>query len=246
MSEERQNPGPRRRLIRAVLRGLIRFALAVLTDLHVTGQENVPLEGPLLVVANHFSFIDPLAMIRAIPRPLEFLGGFRMPNAPAIVRWIPRLWGIYPVFRGAASRDGLRAATAALKRGGALGVFPEAGSWATVLRPARPGTAFLAAETGAPIVPMGIDGLTAIFTCLRRGRRARVTLRIGPPFGPFYVTGHGRERRAEFDRLGHEIMRHIAELIPEEARGHYADDPANRAAAQGTELYPFQDDPDLL
>jgi 1-acyl-sn-glycerol-3-phosphate acyltransferase len=202
-----QFPYPRRRLIRSLLRRLSHVAFAVLTDLQIIGQENLPKEGPLLVVANHFSFIDPVAMVRATPWPLEFVGGFQMPNAPASVTWIPKA------------------------QGGVLGIFPEAGSWATVLRPPRPGAAFLAVRTGARILPMGFDGLPDVFPRLRRGRRARVTVQIGRPFGPFHATGRGQARRQQLDAIGHEIMRHIAELII-------------RAAAQGTEIYPWADAPE--
>jgi 1-acyl-sn-glycerol-3-phosphate acyltransferase len=237
-------PYPRRRLIRALLRQLSHAAFAVLTDLQIVGQENLPREGPLLVVANHFSFIDPVAMVRATPWPLEFVGGFQMPNAPASVTWLPKVWGYYPVFRGTGSRYALRAAEAVLAQDGILGIFPEAGSWATVLRPPRPGAAFLAVRTGARILPMGFDGLPDVFPRLRKGRRARVTVRIGRPFGPFHATGRGRARRQQLDAIGHEIMRRIAELIPPEWRGHYSEDPALRAAAQGTEIYPWADAPE--
>jgi 1-acyl-sn-glycerol-3-phosphate acyltransferase len=237
-------PYPRRRLIRSLLRQLSHVAFAVLTDLQIIGQENLPEGGPMLVVANHFSYIDPVAMVRATPWPLEFVGGFQMPNAPASVTWIPKLWGYYPVFRGTGSRYALRAAEAVLAQGGVLGIFPEAGSWATVLRPPRPGAAFLAVRTGARILPMGFDGLPDVFPRLRKGRRARVTVRIGKPFGPFHTTGRGRVRRQQLDEIGHEIMRHTAELIPPEWRGHYSEDPAIRAAAQGTEIYPWADAPE--
>ena len=76
---------PRRRAVRAVLRQLAAAAFAVLTDFQVYGKENLPQGGPLLVVGNHFSFIDPVAMIHATPWPLEFLGGFNNPSAPPIV-----------------------------------------------------------------------------------------------------------------------------------------------------------------
>jgi len=237
-------PYPRRRLLRGLLRRLAHVAFAVLTDLQVIGRENLPQGGPLLVVANHFSFIDPVAMVRATPWPLEFVGGFQMPNAPASVTWIPKLWGYYPVYRGTASRYALRAAEAVLKQGGVLGIFPEAGNWATVLRPARPGAAFLAVRTGARILPMGFSGLLDVFPRLRKGRRTRVTLRIGRSFGPFRATGRGRVRRQQLETIGHEIMRRIAELLPPERRGHYSDDPAIRAAAQGTEIYPWTDAPE--
>jgi len=235
---------PRRRVVRAIMKRLTHMAMWVLTDLQVVGQENIPEKGPLLVVANHFSFIDPVAMIRAVPWPLDFVGGFQMPNAPALVTWIPRAWGFYPVMRGTASRYALRAAEAVLAQDGILGIFPEAGNWATVLRPARPGAAFLAAQSGAPILPLGFSGLLNVFPKLRTGKRAKVVLRIGEPFGPFQATGKGRARRRQIDEFGHEIMRRISELIPPERRGHYSDDPAIREAAKGTEIFPWDSAPD--
>jgi 1-acyl-sn-glycerol-3-phosphate acyltransferase len=235
---------PRRRLIRGILRRWASAAFWVLTEWEVSGQQNLPQGGPLLVVGNHFSFIDPVAMIHVTPWPLEFVGGLEMPNAPPIVRWIPKLWGRYPARRGTGSRYALRGAQAVIEQGGVLGIFPEAGNWATVLRPARPGAAFLAAQTGAPLLPIGFDGLTEVFPRLRRGGRATVTARIGKPFGPFSATGRGRERRRQLDEIGHRIMERIAELIPPERRGHYSDDPAIREAARGTEIYPWDDQPE--
>ncbi len=235
---------PRRRLLRSFLRQVAHVAFAILTDFHIIGQENLPEQGPLLVVANHFSFIDPVAMIRATPWPMEFIGGFHMPNAPPIVTWLPGVWGYYPVFRGTGSRYALRASEAVLAQGGVLGIFPEAGSWAAVLRPPRPGTAFLAVRTGVQLLPMGLDGLTEVFPRFREGKRARVTLRIGKPFGPFQATGRGRRRREQLDEIGHKIMRRIAELLPPERRGHYSKDPEIRKAAQGTEIYPWGEMPE--
>jgi 1-acyl-sn-glycerol-3-phosphate acyltransferase len=223
------------------LRRVAQVLLATLSDFHLVGRENIPEQGPLLVVANHFSYIDPVAMVRTARWPIEFVGGFRTPNAPTWTALIPKLWGFLPVFRGTGSRYALRAAEAVLSQRGVLGIFPEGGSWAQVLRPARPGAAFLAARTGTRILPMGFDGLTEVFPCLRTGRRARATLRVGKPFGPFYAAGRGRERRRQLDEIGHEIMQRIAELLPPGRRGHYSDDPAIRAAAAGTEIYPWAD-----
>jgi 1-acyl-sn-glycerol-3-phosphate acyltransferase len=232
---------PRRRLIRAVLRRMTAMAFALLSDFHIEGRENIPAEGPLLVVGNHFSFIDPVAMIHATPWPIEFVGGFRNPSAPPIVTWIPKVWGRYPVFRGTGSRYALRGAEAVMAQRGVLGIFPEGGSWAAVLRPPRPGAAFLAARTEARLLPIGFDGLIDVFPHLRKGQRARATARIGKPFGPFAATGRGRQRRRQLEEIGHEIMRHIAELIPPDRRGFYSDDPAIREAAMGTEVYPWAD-----
>ncbi len=235
---------PRRRLLRGALRNLIKVAYAALSDFNIIGTENLPDKGPLLVVANHFSFMDPVAVIRSVPYPIEFVGGFQMPNAPASVTWLPKVWGYLPVYRGSVSRRALIASQAVLKQNGVLGIFPEAGNWATVLRPARPGAAFLAARTNAPILPIGIHGLLDVFPSIRKGKRAVVTVRIGKPFGPYNFSVRNRADRKQIDEIGNEIMRKIAELIPPEWRGHYSEDPAIREAAKGTEIYPWDETPE--
>ncbi len=235
---------PRRRAVRGVLRAIDHFLFALLADLEVIGRQNLPRAGPLLVVVNHFSFVDPAVILRVVPYPIEVIGGFQNPAAPIWGNWILRLWGYVPVYRGTASSDALRAAEAILAQGGVLGIAPEGGAWAPVLRPARPGTAFLAARSGAPLLPIGIDGATDIFRTLRTGRRARVTVRIGQPFGPLHATGRGRERRQQLEEIGHQIMRQIAGLIPPERRGFYSDDPAIREAARGSEIWPWEATPE--
>jgi len=230
---------PRRRLIRGVLRGVVHVLFDTLTHLDVYGREHVPKDGPLLLAANHFSFVDPALVLRVTPWPIEVVGGFRTPSGPSWGTSMLKLWGYVPVHRGTGSRAALRAVEAVLAQGGVVGIAPEGGSWATVLRPARPGAAFLAVRSGARILPVGIDGTYDVLTSLRRRRRARVTVRFGEPFGPFRAEGRGREGRQRLDEIGHEIMRHIAALIPSERRGYYSDDPAIRAAARGTEVYPW-------
>ncbi|MFZ5880417.1 MAG: lysophospholipid acyltransferase family protein [Chloroflexota bacterium] len=230
-----------RRLLRTFLQALSVPAFAALTRLEINGWENLPASGPLIVVGNHFSFIDPVCFVRLAPWQLEFVGGAHMPHAPFWSKLIPFLWGYHPLYRGTGATDSLKAALGILERGGVLGVFPEAGNWATVLRPARPGTAFIAAQSGAPILPIGLVGMNDVFPALFKGRRANIQINIGRPFGPFQTGGRGRERRQQLDEIGHEIMRHIAELIPPEKRGHYSDDPEIRAAARGTEIYPWSD-----
>jgi 1-acyl-sn-glycerol-3-phosphate acyltransferase len=236
---------PRRRVIRRVLREISRALFAVLTRLEVKGAKNLPEGGPLLVAANHFSYTDPAVVVRVTPWPLEVLGGFHQPNAPFWGGWILKLWGHLPVHRGTGARGALRSAEAVLAQGGIVGIAPEGGSWAAALRPARPGAAYLAVRSGARILPVGIEGSPDIFPGIRKGRRARVTVQIGRPLGPFRAEGRGQERRRQLDEIGHEIMQAIAELLPPERRGYYSDDPAIRAAARGTEVYPWQEEAEI-
>jgi len=245
MADKPQNiTYPRRVAIRRVLRFFIRLIFSIIADFKIEGRENIPTDGPVLVIANHFSFLDPVALIGVLPWTIEFVGGTKLPNAPKYVWWLQRLYGVLHVNRGGVSRETLLASRNVLKQGGILGILPEGGSWATVLRPPRPGTSYLATTVAAPILPVGLDGLTDVFP-LKLGRRARVTIRFGKPFGPFYVSDRGETNRARLDELGHEMMRQISVLIPPERRGHYSDDPAIRAAAQGTEIYPWADQTEL-
>jgi 1-acyl-sn-glycerol-3-phosphate acyltransferase len=230
---------PRRRVIRHILKNIISTIFTLTSDFEVEGKENIPTSGPLLVCGNHFAFMDPLALIQVAPWPIEFVGGAQTPNAPKTVGWISKLFGVIPTYRGTGSRETLKSSESVLRQNGVLAIFPEGGSWATVLRPARPGTAFLAYRTGAPILPVGIDGLVGFIPKMRRGERIHVHLKFGKPFGPFTQFSSGRPSREEMDEVGHVIMKNISVLLPAESRGFYSDDPRIREAARGTEIYPW-------
>ncbi len=188
-SENEQAPNSlRRRPLRYMLKQLSILAFAALTRLEIEGEENLPAGGPLLVVGNHFSFIDPVAIVRMAPWPIEFVGGAVTPHAPLWTRIIPFLWGYHKLYRGTGARGALRNAEKILKNDGIVSIFPEGGNWATVLRPARPGTAFLATRTGVPILPIGLSGFTGVFPSLGRGKRGAVRIQIGKPIGPFSET----------------------------------------------------------
>jgi 1-acyl-sn-glycerol-3-phosphate acyltransferase len=231
---------PNRRL-RKVLQFLARLALRLLTDLEIEGEENFPKSGPLIMVGNHFSFIDPAAFIALAPwQTLEFIGGAVTPHAPKVVQFLPKLWGYLPVYRGTGSTFALKEAQKILKSDGILGIFPEGGSWAQVLRPARPGAALLTAKTGAPLIPVGLIGLPNVFPSLRKFKRAKIKFKIGKPFGPFEISGSRYDQRRQLDEIGHQIMRKIAELLPPEEGGLYSSDPKVREASKGTEVYPWE------
>lgn len=230
-------PYPRRRVVRFVLKRIAAMAFSAVGRLKVEGEENIPAQGPVILVANHFHFADPVALLHVSRRQVEFVGGFRFVNAPRIVRFLPHLWGYFPAFRGAYSRSTLRSAVHVLERDGVVAIFPEGGSWADTLRPGRPGAAFVALETQAPIVPIGLSGFTGLF----RQWRPELTVRVGRPIGPFGAEGAaGRARRQEIERTTEAIMRSIAELVPPERRGVYSDDPQLREAGAAVAAFPFE------
>lgn len=235
---------PRRRVIRRIIQWTTRRLFSILSDMRVLNRHHFPELGPLLVIANHFSFIDPVAVISVSPWPIEFVGGFRVPNAPASVGWLRKLWGYYPVYRGTGSQIAFRATQAILNQEGVMGIFPEGSSAYDVLRKPRLGAAFMAARSGAKVLPIGLDGFTDLFPSLRRGTRATVTVNVGEPFGPFSTTGRGRARRQQLEEIGHLMMKKIAALIPPERRGYYSSDPSRVEAAKALEIYPWDEEPE--
>jgi len=130
---------PRRRLIRSILRSLIGMALGMLGDFTVEGKENLDKGGPLLVVANHFHFLDPVVLIRAVQWPLEFVGGAQTPNAPSALSWLTSLYGVIPTYRGTGARSTIKTSELILAQKGVLAIFPEGGKLGTGVAACPPG-----------------------------------------------------------------------------------------------------------
>ncbi|MFN2281665.1 MAG: lysophospholipid acyltransferase family protein, partial [Anaerolineales bacterium] len=135
---------PRRLFIRSLLKGLISAALHTFSDFEVIGRENLPEKGPLIVTGNHFSFADSIAMLHISPPSIEMFSGANPAFTPGWAKLLPRLWGVLYVYRGTGSREAIRDAQSVLEQGGYFGIFPEGGAWAEMIRPARPGAAYLA------------------------------------------------------------------------------------------------------
>ncbi len=211
---------PRRHLQRYFLRGFSYVVFGLLLDLRVEGREHVPKDGPLLVVCNHFNGLDAALVVRVAPWLLEFLADFEMPNVPGWMKFITDVWGTFPVNEANTLRFALRAAEGTLAQDGVVMIFPEGRLGEPVLRPPKPGVAFLAVRSGAPVLPMAIEGSTEVFAAWRKLRRPRVVVRFGEVVGPFDVEGKGRDKRAQLDAVSAEIMRAIARLLPEERRGY--------------------------
>ena len=228
------------RTLRKVMQMMARGLFHLLANFDIEGEENFPKSGPLIMVGNHFGFLDPPAFISIAPWPMEFIGGAVTPHAPKLLQFSPRLWGYLPVYRGTGSTFALKQAQKILSNGGIVAIFPEGGAWAQILRPARPGAALLAANTGAPILPIGLDGFTEMFPTIRKFKRPTVNVRVGKPFGPFFTSGSRYDQRKQLDEIGHEIMSHIAALIPSKKGGLYSSNPKVRAASQDTEYYPWE------
>lgn len=177
------------------------------------GREHVPAHGPLLVVANHSSLLDPLLVAGVAPRPLSFLAKAELFRVPLFGGLLRRL-NARPIRREGADAGALRTALRVLEEGRALLVFPEGSRGAEgVLREPKAGAGMLAVLTGAPVVPVYVGGSGRAWP---RGRwlprPAKVVVTFGPPlrFGPGTGGGAPGSRREQFDSASREMMAAIA------------------------------------
>jgi 1-acyl-sn-glycerol-3-phosphate acyltransferase len=226
---------PRRRVARAVLRAVTGRLIRLLGDLEVVGVEHVPASGPVILAANHFNFVDPPLVLYTSPRMVEFIGGANRPNSPLWSRLIPQLWGFIRAYRGGFSRSTFKESLSVLAQGGVLGIFPEGGSWASLLRPARPGLAYIAEHSQASVVPISITGAEELLG----GPRRPVKIEFHPAMAPPQVFGGGKARRAELDAYGDHVMAQIATGLPDPQRGKFSTDAQAREAALAVSDFPF-------
>ncbi|MBK1988914.1 1-acyl-sn-glycerol-3-phosphate acyltransferase [Sphaerospermopsis aphanizomenoides BCCUSP55] len=146
----------------------------------IYGVENVPQTGPLLVVSNHASYFDPPIVSSCVCRPVAYMAKEELFKVPVLAQAI-KLYGAYPVSRGTADRNAIRAALESLAQGWAVGVFLE-GTRTPDGRITDPkkGAALLAAKAKVPFLPVSLWGTDKI---LQPGsslpRSVPITVRIG-------------------------------------------------------------------
>jgi 1-acyl-sn-glycerol-3-phosphate acyltransferase len=122
------------------------------------GWRRIPRRGPVLIIANHQSFFDPIVLTLASPRPLRFLAHKGLFKPPWFA-WLIRSLGGVPMDQEGVPKEGLKTTLQHLQAGEAVVVFPEGTRTANgELSPLKPGVQLLIKRTRAPIVPVGIAG----------------------------------------------------------------------------------------
>ncbi|HET7677647.1 MAG TPA: lysophospholipid acyltransferase family protein [Candidatus Limnocylindrales bacterium] len=201
---------------------VIRLVLSSLARVRCVALDPLPRQGPLIIVANHVSLIDPLLiggwLQPVVGRRIRFLAKEQLFSGP--LGWLLTRAGAIPVRAGGSDVAAYRAARAALEAGEVVCIFPE-GTRSPDGRLGRPfpGVAMLAARSDVPVAAVGIAGALRF---LPRGARlprlgTRITLRVGAPFRLHVEPGVAR--RVAVARASDELMGHIAQLLPPPERG---------------------------
>jgi len=185
--------------------------MRLLFRVEAIGREHIPEHGPVLLVANHSSVLDPPLIGGVSDRQLTYLAKaelFEIPLFGALIHGLKAR----PTRREGADPGALRTARRVLEERGALLVFPEGtrGDEGDI-RPAKPGAGLLAVSSGATVVPVYVRGSGRAWP---RGRRlprpAKVTVTFGKPLR--FEAERGADRKAQYEIASREMMDAISRL----------------------------------
>jgi 1-acyl-sn-glycerol-3-phosphate acyltransferase len=168
------------------------------------GSRNMPRTGPVLVVSNHQSFIDPLLVGLAVRRRLCYLARktlFRNRYFGAYLRSV----NCVPVDQEGVAKEGLKAVLERLKEGEPVLIFPEGSRTETgEMQPLRPGVQLLVQRGKAPVLPVGIAGAFEVYPrkakaptlapLFLRAPRGGVAVSVGEPLGADELAALPREK----------------------------------------------------
>lgn len=214
----------------AIVRGLFAVVFKLLGRVEVVGAEKVPASGAFVLAPVHRSNVDFALTSLVTKRPMRYMGKDSIWKSKLLGRFVAML-GAFPVHRGSADRDALRACTEIVGGGSPLVMFPEGTrQHGPVVHDLFDGTAYVAAKTGVPIIPMGIGGSEAM---LPKGaklpRRSKLVLVIGDPIPAPPRTDAGRMPRSAVAAMTKDLDRVLQDLFDEaQARAGSPNPPAVR------------------
>ena len=191
------------------LKVLFQILFGILFRPVIKGKENVPMEGGMIMAANHLSNWDPPMAGTYMPRPVAYMAKEEL-FRPALAGAVIRALYAFPVKRGAADRGAIKTALGILKQGLCLGVFPEGTRSKTgKLGKAESGVALLAAMGKVPVVPTAIIGTNRIFQ--NGGLLPRIKIIFGEPL---YFEGKHNDKEA-LAAFSEKIMERISRMLAE-------------------------------
>ena len=199
---------------------LQRVTLKLFADWEVVGRENIPPMGPLIIIANHQSNVDPPMLVAGLTRRIYFLAKSTVFSS-FIIRRLLAAYGAFPLDREKdMDINAYRWIVSQLNEGKAVVMFPEGTRSKGGMIKAKSGFAQIALRTQAPILPVGITG-TENMTAWTRVffPTGRLKINIGTVFSLPDV--QGKPSKAVVDSLADMIMERVAQLLPESYRGVY-------------------------
>lgn len=173
--------------------------LRLMNRVRINHLDRLPMEGPVMLIANHLSLWDPIYLFCMIHRRLNFMGKSELFEIPAL-SWILRHVHVFPVKRNALDRQALKTAAETLERGEALVIFPEGTrSKDGRLLPLKDGAALFAYRSDCTVIPLAISNTQKTFP---KGFRQRIIFNFGEPIdmAPYKTMGKRGEALTEITK----------------------------------------------
>lgn len=194
----------------SVIKAIGVILLRVVYDVKVENRGQIPLRDPLIVVANHFSYMDPIVLQSVFPRRILFMMTELYYEGRG--KWFFKLLRCICVRESGSNISALKAGIEVLKKGNVLGIFPEGGvSMEGRLQEGNPGVGFLAGKSGAYVIPAFISGT---YEALPKGAKipkiSKIKVRFGSPMTFEKIKNNSNKKGIE--EITKQIMNQIKEL----------------------------------
>lgn len=188
-------------IARKIVRGAIYAYCKIVHRVKIEGQENIPLDEPLIYCGNHRTYLDPPLIVVTAKRHVRFMAKIELKKNPFFAFLGIVFDGIY-VNRDSKDITAIKTALKALKNGECVALFPEGTrNGLEKGEKAKDGAAFFAMRSGAKVMPCGISGGT--------GKFDKVTIRYGKPLD---FSKYDKNDKDALDKITDEIMEKIIEL----------------------------------
>ena len=147
-----------KRVKRKIVKVALHFLVMIVYSPKKVGEKNIPKEGPYILCPNHVHALDAVALVLCNKREIIFIGKEEL-FQNKFIAWLGRTFDVIAIKRGKGDIDAMKSSFKALKQGKLLGIFPE-GTRNGMAKGEKVhnGAALISLKTGAPIIPVGIQG----------------------------------------------------------------------------------------
>ena len=192
--------------MRIIIKAILNFCIQIVYRPKIVGKKNIPENGAAIICPNHIHALDAAVVVLTAKRKINILAKEELYKY-WILRYLAKTFGAHPVNRKTADISAVKVSMKILKDGEPLLIFPEGTrNGMEKGRKAKNGAVTLALKTGAPIVPIGIQGTCKPFT--------KVKLNIGKPI--YYDKNNvDAKNKEEIDKLTEDLMQEIIALTKE-------------------------------
>jgi len=179
--------------------------------IQIYGKDKLPKKGPLIIVCNHQSIIDPWVLLTVLPYRITFLAAAYLYRIPLVglILWAV---GAMPIHSNRGDFKSLKKSLKQLEKGRVLGIFPEGGvSTDGKLKPFMSGSSYIALKTGTAVLPVSLYGTRNVLPVgTYFPRRKRIIVNIGNPIN---VEKKDKIRKDDLAKLDFLLEQEIQKLM---------------------------------